>query len=283
MNQTEIKAPSRELLEKYDHLKEHLVSLRSVAVAFSGGVDSTFLLYAASEALPPEKLIAVTSSTRLVPARELKEAKAFCASLGVRHFICESDELEIEGFAENPVNRCYICKTSLFQAFLKTAREQEMAAVIEGSNLDDLGDYRPGLQAITELGIQSPLRTVGFTKQEIRQLSAYYKLPTWNKPSFACLASRIPYGETITAEKLTMAEKAEQLLYELGFQQYRVRIHGKIARIELLPQEFPKLMEEETRERICSELKSFGFAYVTLDLQGYRTGSLNETIEKSKI
>ena len=265
------------LLNKYDELKDYLVSLKSVAVAFSSGVDSTFLLYAAHDALG-DKAMAITASSCFFPGRELNEAKEHCQSLGVRHHILKVNELEIEGIAENPKNRCYLCKRDLFEKIIATAKAQGMREVVEGSNLDDLGDYRPGLQAIAELDVKSPLRAVGFTKQEIRDLSEYFKLPTWDKPSFACLASRFPYGHVITEEKLSQVDKAEQLLLDMGFKQFRVRIHDDVARIELLPEEFPKFMEESVRLTVYDKLKEYGFQYVALDLKGYRTGSMNEVL-----
>ena len=270
-------AKATELQEKYAHLQAYLRSLGSVAVAFSSGVDSTFLLYAAKEALG-DQVIAITARSCSFPQRELKEAAAYCEANGIRHFIVDSEELNIEGFSQNPPNRCYLCKHELFEKILAIADEEGIAAVAEGSNLDDNGDYRPGLQAVAELGIKSPLREAGLTKQEIRILSRQFGLPTWEKQSFACLSSRFPYGETITEEKLHMVDRAEQLLLDLGFSQVRVRIHGTLARIELLPQEFSKLMEGTTRERVNREFRSYGFSYVALDLQGYRTGSMNETL-----
>ena len=273
--------PNQELLEKYNQLKAYLASLGSVAVAFSSGVDSTFLLFAAKQALG-EMVIAVTASSCSFPVRELNEAKRYCEENQIRHFVCMSEELAIEGFAQNPKNRCYLCKHELFQKIRRIAEEQKINEVVEGSNLDDEGDYRPGLKAIAELGIKSPLRTCGFTKQDIRILSRYFDVPTWSKQSFACLASRFPYGETITAEKLGMVDKAEQLLLDLGFEQVRVRIHGTIARIELLPEEFPKLMKDEIRLKVYEKFKTFGFTYVALDLLGYRTGSMNETLTKKE-
>ena len=194
--------------------------------------------------------------------------------------IFESEELEIEGFAQNPKNRCYLCKHGLFEKILKIAAEEGMAEVCEGSNLDDNGDYRPGLQAIAELNIKSPLRSAGFTKEDIRALSRQFGLPTWNKQSFACLASRFVYGETITREKLGMVDKAEQLLIDLGFRQVRVRIHGTMARIEIMPDEFEKLISKDIRDQITKSFKEFGFTYVTMDLTGYRTGSMNEVLKK---
>lgn len=267
----------QELLNKYKRLIEYLTSLRSVAVAFSSGVDSTFLLYAANEALN-EKVIAVTATSYTFPERELKEAKAYCEKMGIQHILVKSEELEIEGFSHNPKNRCYLCKRELFEKIQKVADTYQIDFIVEGSNLDDNGDYRPGLQAIAELGIKSPLREVGFTKEEIRELSQHFQIPTWNKQSFACLSSRFPYGDLISEKKLKMVDSAEQLLIDLGFHQLRVRIHGNMARIELDPSEFDKFMKEEIRNLVYKEFKNYGFSYITLDIRGYRTGSMNETI-----
>lgn len=268
------------LLDKYDRLKDYLASFGSVAVAFSSGVDSTFLLYAAKEALG-DHAIAVTASSCSFPERELKEAKEYCQKMGIRHFVIKSEELEIEDFSHNPKNRCYLCKHELFEKIGALAKEQGINEIAEGSNLDDNGDYRPGLQAVAELGVKSPLRHIGFTKQEIRELSQYLNIPTWNKQSFACLSSRFPYGDLINEKKLKMVDRAEQLLLDMGFHQLRVRIHGDVARIELLPDEFPKFMEEKTRLSVYKKFKEYGFSYVTLDVLGYRMGSMNETLDVS--
>ena len=264
--------------EKYTILKDYISSLGSVAAAFSGGVDSTLLLRAAHDVLG-DKAIAVTASSCSFPERELNEAKSFCTQNGIKHIITQSEELEIDGFRQNPKNRCYLCKHELFTKIIAMAHENNIAHVIEGSNMDDLGDYRPGLQAIEELGVKSPLRYAKLSKAEVRQLSWELGLPTFDKPSFACLASRFVYGETITEEKLRMVDKAEELLLSLGFRQVRVRIHGNIARIEVLPQELSRIVQADIRTKIYAEFKALGFSYVTLDLGGYRTGSMNETLK----
>ena len=273
----DIPAPSREQKEKLEALRTYLKGLGSVAIAFSSGVDSTFLLKVAHDMLQ-DRCIAVTAMSCSFPKRELEEAKAFCRKEGIRHIVVESEELEIEGFCQNPKNRCYLCKRELFEKIGQIAEKEGLAAIAEGSNLDDNGDYRPGLQAVAELGVKSPLRACGLDKQDIRVLSKMLGLPTWEKQSFACLSSRFVYGETISKEKLSMVDQAEELLLDLGFHQVRVRIHGTIARIEILPAEFERLLQEETRKQIYTKLKALGFSYVTLDLLGYRTGSMNETL-----
>lgn len=263
--------------DKLMQLKKYIKELGSVAVAFSSGVDSTFLLKVAKDVLG-DNVIAVTAKSCSFPRRELEETKTLCEKMGIRHFICDARELEIDGFSENPPNRCYLCKKELMFKIKKIAEEQNIAYVAEGSNMDDNGDYRPGLLAVEEMGIKSPLRESGFYKEEIRRLSKEMGLPTWEKQSFACLSSRFAYGERITEEKLTMVDRAEQLLLDKGFRQLRVRIHDRMARIEVMPEEFAKLIQKETREEIVSKLKSYGFTYVSMDLQGYRTGSMNETL-----
>jgi uncharacterized protein len=227
-----------------------------------------------------DKAIAVTARSCSFPKRELEEAKAFCEKEGIKHFICNSEELEIEGFSQNPPNRCYLCKRELFEKIIDIAKENNIAYVAEGSNMDDNGDYRPGLIAVAELEVKSPLRAANLSKSEIRILSKELGLPTWDKQSFACLSSRFVYGESITEEKLNMVDKAEQLLLDMGFHQIRVRIHDKLARIEVLPEEFEKLIEKEIREEIVTKFKSYGFTYVSMDLAGYRMGSMNETLKK---
>ncbi len=267
------------LEEKYKVLQEELRAMKSVAVAFSSGVDSTFLLAVAVDTLGKDHVMAVTASSCSFPERERKEAQEFCEKRGIRQVIVVSEELDIEGFRHNPKNRCYLCKHELFEKILAIAEENHLAAVVEGSNMDDNGDYRPGLRAVEELGIKSPLRAAELTKQEIRELSKRLDLPTWDKQSFACLASRFVYGETISEERLGMVDQAEQLLLDLGFHQVRVRVHGEgeaaMARIEVLPQEIAILVEDAKREKIYSYFKEIGFAYVTLDLGGYQMGSMN--------
>ena len=265
------------LAEKRRQLEEYLKSLGSVLVAFSSGVDSTFLLKTAHDVLQ-DNAVAVTARSCVFPARESSEAEDFCHREGIRQIILDVDELAVEGFRENPPDRCYLCKRSLFLQFLDIAKENNLAYVIEGSNLDDLGDYRPGLKAISELDVKSPLREAGLTKQEIRTLSKQLGLSTWSKPSFACLASRFPYGEIISKEKLSMVEHAEQRLLEAGFSQFRVRIHGNMARIELLPEDIDRFMHPQTRSEIATYLHSLGFLYVSLDLDGYETGSMNRSL-----
>ena len=263
--------------EKLQLLQEELRRLGSVLVAFSGGMDSTFLLQVAHLTLG-EKALALTARSGVVPQRDLQEAEAFCAKYGIRQLYFDFDELAVPGFAENPPDRCYICKKTLFSNFLRIAKEHG-AVLCEGSNMDDLGDYRPGLRALAELDVHSPLRVAQLSKAEIRFLSHELQLPTWDKPSFACLASRFVYGERITAEKLAAVDKAEQLLWELGFKQFRVRVHGNLARIEVLPDELQRALAEPVRSTLHNKLQEYGFDYVTLDLLGYRTGSMNEILK----
>ena len=267
--------------EKYEKLKEILKDLDSVAVAFSGGVDSAFLLYAAKEALG-DKAVAINAAAKFISEDERDDAILFCEKYGIRQLFYRADMNSIPHFTENPFDRCYHCKTALFSAFLAICEKEGIRYLAEGSNLDDEGDYRPGMKALAELDIKSPLREAGFTKSEIREMSKKLGLPTADKPSAACLASRFVYGQQTSAERLEMVEKAERFLHGLGFTQLRVRIYeftglnsGLIARLEFLPDDMEKAMRDPVREDIVSELKKTGFDYVTIDMQGFKSGSMN--------
>lgn len=263
------------LQEKYEKLKNYIKSLGSLAVAYSGGVDSTFLVKVAYDVLG-DRVIAVTATSSTYPKRELNDAITFIEQIGAKHIVIESEELEIEGFNKNPVDRCYYCKKELFEKIWKVAKAHGIEYVADGSNFDDLNDFRPGMKAACELNVVSPLKVAGLTKEDIRKLSKELGLPTWDKPAFACLSSRIPYGERITKEKLSMIEKAEEYLLELGFKQVRVRYHqDKLARIEIGKDEMEKFLNINVIEGVRNKFKELGFLYVTLDLDGYRTGSMN--------
>jgi len=261
--------------QKYTRLLSYLQNLEKVVVAFSGGVDSTFLLKAAKEALG-DKVKAVTISSPYIPKWEIEEAKQLVNKLGVAHEIIEAPI--IDQIRNNPENRCYLCKTALFGMIKSLAKNQGYHYVIDGTNLDDTGDYRPGLAALQELNIKSPLLECQLTKQEIRSLSRELGLNTWDKPSYACLLTRIPYGNELKVEDFEKIENAEKYMMEKGFRAVRVRCHENLARIEVDKKDRHKLFDEKILDEISHQLKEFGFKYVTLDLEGYRVGSFNETM-----
>ncbi|HKJ05773.1 MAG TPA: ATP-dependent sacrificial sulfur transferase LarE [Geopsychrobacteraceae bacterium] len=277
---TEKTAPPT-LDEKFHLLQQMLQEMKSVLVAFSGGVDSTFLLRVATDTLGPQQVLALTATSPTYPAFEFEQSVKLATSMGVEQLVLESNELEIPGFAENEPRRCYHCKHELFSLCLEKAAELKYRTVLDGSNLDDLSDYRPGRDAIEELEVRSPLLEAGLTKNEIRELSRQLGLPTWDKQPFACLSSRFPYGTRITAERLAQIDHCENFLRQKGFQNYRVRYHQEITRIEVAPDEIHRLLDDKLREAVVTEFKKSGFIYVTLDLQGYRTGSMNETLPKT--
>ena len=261
------------LKDKYQTLRAMINTYGKVAVAFSGGVDSTFLVKVCHDVLK-ENCLACICVADAFPAREKNRAVAFCEKHGIAYTMIPVDVMHLDAFINNPPDRCYHCKKEIFKAILQTAAQRGFDVVCEGSNRDDDSDYRPGHKALSELGICSPLREADLYKEEIRILSKQMGLETWDKPSFACLASRFSYGQTITKEKLQWVEKAEQFLENKGFRQYRVRIHEDLALLEVLPEQMEMLFE--MRREIVRELKQIGFHYVTIDLQGFRTGSMNE-------
>jgi pyridinium-3,5-biscarboxylic acid mononucleotide sulfurtransferase len=262
---------------KLNHLKQILSDMQSVVVGFSGGVDSSFLLAVANEVLG-ERCLAIIGASETMPTSDYNSALNQVKDLGANYLIIKTEELDNAEFAANPKNRCFHCKNELFSKLLNIAQEKGYNWVLDGSNADDLKDYRPGMQAAQKLGVRSPLQEAGLEKEEIRQLSKKMGLPTWDKPSSPCLSSRFPYGEEITIEKLQRVEKAETFIKELGFRNLRVRHHQDIARLEIPKEDFPKILELDT-DVIVKKLKELGFTYVTLDIQGFRSGSLNETID----
>ena len=276
----ELNGVSKEVQAKYKRLKGIIKEMGSVLVAFSGGVDSSFLLKTAHEVLRDE-VFAVIASSETYPEKEKEEAIKIAQCLNVRYKIIRTLELENPDFVNNSPQRCYFCKRVLFSRLKEIAEDEGISCVIDGANLEDTGDYRPGSIAAEELGIRSPLKEARFIKSEIRKLSKQLGLPTWNKPSMACLASRFPYYMRIDMESLKRVSQAEDFLRALGFSQIRVRHHGQIARIEIEPKEFPEIMEKGVREKIVKTLKKLGYTYITVDLAGYRTGSMNEPLSSA--
>ena len=261
--------------EKLRRLEEMLVQMDSILVAYSGGADSTLLLKLCCDVLEG-RVLAVTAVSPTYPSGEIEVARGIAKSLSVRHLVIDTKELEDANFVANSPERCYYCKLELFRELERIAREEGMRNVVDGSNYDDLDDYRPGMRAADELGVRRPLQEAQLTREEIRLLSKEMRLPTWNKPSLACLASRFPYGTPITKQSLAMVDEAEAFLHSLGIGQLRLRHYDRTARIEVEPQQMPLLLEEPNRQRIVTRLKELGYVYITLDLAGYRTGSMNE-------
>ena len=264
---------------KWDCLKALLQEMRLAVLAYSGGVDSSLLLRAAAEVMGPQ-VIAVTAASETYPAAELIAAQEFARSLGVTHKVLHTRELTSEDFVQNTPDRCYHCKKELFAKLRGIADTEGISAVIDGSNIDDLSDYRPGRKAAEEFGVRSPLVEAGFSKPDIRTLARQLNLSAWDKPSLACLSSRIPYGTRITLEILRTVEEAENRLRAYGFRQLRVRHHGPIARIEVMQEDFAIMASPGIGAKITAAFKELGYTYVCLDLQGYRTGSMNEGMER---
>ncbi len=271
-----------EVEKKLSRLKEIISKLESVVVAFSGGVDSTLVSKVCYDVLK-DKSMAVTARSETYPDFEYKESQKLAKEIGIKHLVIDTSELSIEGFANNPPERCYFCKTELFGKLKDIAKENSFLNVADGANLDDTQEFRPGLQASKELNVRSPLKESGMTKNDIREVSKMLNLPNWNKPAYACMSSRFPYGQSITEEKLSMVSEAEKYLRGLGLIQFRVRHHETIARIEVLPEDIHLLTNSPAREELTEKFKEIGFTYVTLDLEGYRSGSMNEVLTDIKL
>ena len=264
------------LEQKYQKLVSILKEMENVVVAFSGGVDSTFLLKVAIETLKPDHVLAVTADSETYPTSELEAAKQLAAEIGAPHQIIETSELAIPGYAENTKNRCYFCKSSLFDQLIPIMEEKGFKNVVYGLIADDMSEHRPGVSAAKERGVRGPLQEADLYKEEIRELSKSLQLSTWDKPSYACLSSRIAYGEHITVEKLTKVDQSEAYIKSLGIRQVRVRTHGDSARIEVEVQEMSRILD--SHDEIVKALKKFGYKYVSLDLRGYKSGSMNDVL-----
>jgi uncharacterized protein len=267
--------------EKLKKLRDNIKALKSVVVAFSGGVDSSLVAKVSYDVLG-DMAIAVTARSETYPAYEYEEALNVAKEIGIHHITVDTSELNIAGFSENPPNRCYFCKSELFAKLREIAQEKGFNNVADGANLDDTNEYRPGLDAARELKVRSPLKECGLRKANIRELSKYLNLSNWDKPSYACMSSRFPYGQSITEEKLAIVAAAEDYLRSIGLRQFRVRHHDTIARIEVMPEDIPELLKNGKRNGIVKKLKEIGYKYITLDMEGYRSGSMNEVLVQKK-
>ena len=263
---------------KLESLKSMLSQMGSVLIAYSGGADSTFLLKVALSVLG-DKVVAVTANSETYPSSEQEEARKIVNMLGVKHVVINTKELDDDNFASNPPERCYYCKRELFSRLTELARQYELNYVVDGSNYDDMGDFRPGMRAASELGIRSPLKEAALAKDELRALSKAMNLPTWDKPPQPCLATRFPYATRLTREELSRVALAEEFLAGLGIKQLRVRVHGDVARIEVSREDMPLFLKEDISKKIVNRFKSLGYTYITLDIQGYRMGSMNEVLK----